>query len=141
MTRRQHIFFFVAGFTICLVLILILDPPNRNFIPIVWVFLGFVLYGYLLFKAWARLCFDLITNHWSQLDQLGIRYNRSVPWVKSISLLSVLGNQKELKENSEAIGHQIALVRLYFHFTWIGFVTFAMLGTLTVVLTWSKFLE
>jgi hypothetical protein len=74
MSKKQHIIYFIGLLIICLVLVLILKAPERNLIPVLWIVLAFVRYGFLLMKSAHELMDILITDHEVVLKELKIEY-------------------------------------------------------------------
>ncbi len=136
MTEKQHNIFFTTILIVCVFLIFVLEPPYRNFIPIVWGIIGFVLYSILLLMTWISLSKTLINGHKDDLLKLKIRFYDS-RLNTSVDMVSLLKNRSKIVEISKVIKAKLSSFQTYLRLSMIAFIMFAVLGILTVVMTWN----
>ena len=135
MTKTKHNLFFAIFLFTCFVLIFSLEAPTRNYIPVIWGTLGFGLYGFLLFRTWMSLNKKLINEHKADLIRLNIKvYDNQ--FSKTIDGFAFLRNRKQIAEISGDIKLMLSYYWTFFRLTMLAFIMFAILGILTVVMTW-----
>lgn len=134
MSKNQHTFQFIGLIVLCLVLILTMEAPNRNLVPVLWGLIGFTQNGYRFWRTWMQLSDDLVENHSSKLRTERIP-NRRTKIAKVVDIRSLLSKEKELTAYSSELGKQIGLIRLYLHLLGIAFVVFGLFSILVVFLS------
>jgi hypothetical protein len=135
MTERQHNISFIIFLIGCIGLILTLDAPTRNYIPVVWGILGFGLHGFWTWKTWIDLSKLLIVEHQDKLDELNISFidNR---FKTTVDIFALLKDLKKIEKISADIKTRLSFFRTYIRLTAIAFPMFAILGLMTVIMTW-----
>jgi len=137
-THSDVIFIFVA-FT-CIIAILKLQPPLRNYVPILWVLYGFVLNGSLYIFYFLKINKRLTGEYSELLKQLhiGTYYYHGNNSKKVISTFTLMRN-KFLKDSvDDEIRNWLQKLKLNFIFTIVGFVLFGLFGILTVMVSTGK---
>ena len=136
MTQRQHKVFFSAVLIICTILILTLDAPTRNYVPVIWALLGFGLHGYWTWSTWINLSNQLIVYHQDKLDELRISYidNR---FKTTVDVFALLQEREKIENISTDIKWRLSFFITYFRLTAIAFPMVALLGLTTVIMTWK----
>ncbi|KAB1065990.1 hypothetical protein [Salibacter halophilus] len=131
MTTNQHNILFLLLFFGCIYLILTLNPPSRNFIPIIWGFLGFVLYWFLFFNTWLGLSRKLIDEHRSELKDLNISYHDN-SFKKTVDMFALFQKRKKIEDLSADLKISFSYYQTYFRLAIIGFIVTAILGVYVV---------
>jgi hypothetical protein len=135
MTLKQHKIAFFTFLALCFALELILKPPVRNYIPVVWAVLGFMFHGILYVVTWQQLSALLIDEHESELKRLHMSYITTRKR-KIVLITSLLWKRKEIEAISPEIKSLLSRCRVYFILTIIAFIAFPLLGIVMVVMTW-----
>lgn len=136
MTEKQHKTYFLIFLISCALLILILDAPIRNYIPIIWGILGFGLYGYLFWKTWLDLSRKLITENKSELKEMKISFYDN-QYKKAVDMFALFQEKQKIESISEDIKTRLSYYITFFRLTLIAFLMFVSLGILTIVMTWN----
>jgi|GEM_PF-2155954 len=136
MTEKQHNIFFLTLLVVCVLLTLTLNPPTRNYIPVVWGLLGFGLHGFWFWNTWINLSKKLITEHKSELRDLKVSFNDN-QFKQTVDMFALFQDRKKIENISDDIKTRLSYYRTYFRLTLIAFPMFAVLGILTVVMTWK----
>ena len=132
---KQYKIIFSSIALLCLLLILLLPAPSRNYIPVVWVIYGFVAHAISISVLQTELNKSLTRNYRVLLN------------AENITILEILGRVKinffkisrikNLEEKMDAATiNKIKNYKSGFVFTIISFLLFGFFGILTVVLTW-----
>lgn len=136
MTEKQHNIFFLTLLVVCVLLTLTLNPPTRNYIPVVWGLLGFGLHGFWFWNTWMNLSKKLITEHKSELRDLKVSFHDN-QFKQTVDMFALFQDRKKIENISDDIKTRLSYYRTYFRLTLIAFPMFAVLGILTVVMTWK----
>jgi hypothetical protein len=136
MTEKQHNIFFLTLLVVCVLLTLTLNPPTRNYIPVVWGLLGFGLHGFWFWNTWMNLSKKLITEHRSELRDLKVSFNDN-QFKQTVDMFALFQDRKRIENISDDIKTRLSYYQTYFRLTLIAFPMFAVLGILTVVMTWK----
>jgi len=136
MTEKQHNILFTTILMVCVVLIFVLKAPYRNFIPIVWGGIGFALYSILMLMTWINLSKILINEHKDELLKMRIRFYDS-RLNMSVDMVSLFKNKRKIIGISDEIKIKLSYFQTFLRLSIIAFIMFAVLGVLTVVITWK----
>ena len=136
MTTKLHNIFFTVLLLGCIVLTLRLDPPIRNYIPIVWGLMGFGLHWVLFIKTWLGLSRILIDENKTELAGLNIGYHDN-GFKKTVDIVALLQDRKKIEAISTDIKIRLSYYRTFFRLAIIAFPMFAVLAIITVVMTWN----
>ena len=134
MTEKQHNLFFLTLLVGCVLLTLTLNPPIRNYTPVVWGLLGFGLHGFWLLNTYIKLSEKLINEHKSDLNELKIGFHDN-QFKKTVDMLALFHDRQKIETLSDDIKTRLSYCRTYFRLTLIAFPMFAVLGVLTVMMT------
>jgi hypothetical protein len=135
MTEKQHNIFFLTLLVVCVLLTLTLNPPTRNYIPVVWGLLGFGLHGFWFWNTWMKLSKKLISEHKSELRDIKVSFSVN-QFKQTVDMFALFQDRKKIENISDDIKIKLSYYRTYFRLTLIAFLMFAVLGILTVVMTW-----
>ena len=136
MTEKQHNIFFLTLLVVCVLLTLTLSPPTRNYIPVVWGLLGFGLHGFWFLTTWMNLSRKLIVEYKAELKDLKISFHDN-QFKQTVDMFALFQDREKIENLSEDIKTKLSFYRTYFRLTLIAFPMFAVLGILTVVMTWK----
>jgi len=117
-------------------MIFTLSPPTRNYIPIVWGLLGFGLHGFWFWNTWVNLSKKLIVEHKAELKDLKINFYDN-QFKQTVDMFALFQDRERIENISEDIKTRLSFYRTYFRLTLIAFLMFAVLGILTVMMTWK----
>lgn len=78
----------------------------------------------------------LIVDHKTYLDKMKINYHDS-KFKTTVDMFALFKNQQKIEELSDNIKSQLSFYQTYFRLTLIAFLMFAVLGILTVIMTWN----
>ena len=134
MTEKQHNLFFLTLLVGCVLLTLTLNPPIRNYTPVVWGLLGFGLHGFWLLNTYMKLSEKLINEHKSTLNELQIGFHDN-KFKKTVDMFALFYDSQRIEVLTDDIKTRLSYYRTYFRLTLIAFPTFAILGVLTVMMT------
>lgn len=136
MTEKQHNLFFLILLVGCVLLTLTLSSPTRNYIPVVWGLLGFGLHGFWFWSTWKDLSKKLINEHSSDLKELKISYHDN-QFKKTVDMFALFHDRQKIESLSDDLKARLSFYRTYFRLTVIAFPMLAVLGILTVMMTWN----
>ena len=136
MTEKQHKILFLTLLGICVILTLTLSPPTRNYIPVVWGLLGFGLHCFWFWVTWMDLSKKLIVEHKAELKDLKINFYDN-QFKQTVDMFALFQDRERIENISEDIKTRLSFYRTYFRLTLIAFPMFAVLGILTVMMTWK----
>ncbi|MEM6265335.1 MAG: hypothetical protein AAGI38_22730 [Bacteroidota bacterium] len=134
MNEEQHTILFWILAIGCLLLILLLNVPLRNYVPVIWGLLGVGFHSLLFMKTWMGLSRQLIEGYKGNLKELNIRYQDD-QFRKTVDMFALFQEKQTLEKLSRDIGVQLSFFRTYFQLTLIAFSINIVLGILTVLLT------
>lgn len=133
MTEKQHNIFFLTVLFSCVLLIVVLSPPTRNYIPIIWALLGFGLHLFWFSNTWRKLSRKLIDEHKTDLESLKISFHDK-PYRKAVDIFTLFRERKKIESLSDDIKTRLSYFRTYFRLMLIAFLMFGVLGALTVLM-------
>jgi len=133
MTRRQHQILFLILLLVCLIAIFVFPEPIRNFIPVIWGFIGFGFHALLFTLSCLMFNSILFDKHMDFIHEKKIDYYEHPFIGKSIHIIDIFFRRKELESISKEIkvklSHCLTLLRL----TLIAFFITAIFGFLIVL--------
>lgn len=113
-----------------------MNSTVRNYIPLVWGELGFGLYGFMFWKTWINISRKLINEYKTDLNELKINYHDN-QFKKTVDMFALFQERKKVELISSDLKLELSFFRKYFWLTLIAFLMFAVLGILTIVMTWK----
>ncbi len=131
MAKKRQDVLFLALLGICVLLIFIVAAPARNYIPIIWGFLGFGVHSVLFIKTSWDLSAFLIDDHSRELERLKISYHKS-RFKKEVNLFDLFQEREKIELISPQVKSQLSLFRHRFKLAAISFPMIIALALLTI---------
>ena len=133
MTRRQHQILFLILLLVCLIAIFVFPEPIRNFIPVIWGFIGFGFHALLFTLSCLMFNSILFDKHIDFIQEKKIDYYKHPFIGKSIHIIDIFFRRKELESISEEIKVKLLHCLTLFRLTLIAFFITAIFGFLIVL--------
>ena len=133
MTHKNQSILFATIAIICEIIIVKINSPLRNFVPVIWAGYGFVFHAVLFFIYWMQTNKQLITNYKDLLNNLHISVYK-MGYKERIDML-VLLTHKELAssvDNETKAG--LKSIKFYLRLVYISFVVIILLAISTILI-------
>jgi len=117
-----------------LILILILDKPMRDYIPVIFAIIGFGRFAYLTWKKYHELSDNLILNYKKLLTENGIDFGSNAG-INRVNFFDLISERKKLSQSEKKIENKLTELNSLKNLTLISFFGFGFLGVISVILT------
>ncbi len=106
--------------TASLILIVLLEKPIRDYIPVFFGIFGFGRFGFLTWKKHYNLSFTLITKHKNLLTERGIEFGERAGF-KRVDFFNLMSERKKLSLSDKEIGNELTELNSLKNITMISF--------------------
>src|SRR5690606_12117496 len=117
-----------------LILILILNKPMRDYIPVIFAIIGFGRFAYLTWKKYHELSDNLILNYKKLLTENGIDFGSNAG-INRVNFFDLISERKKLSQSEKKIENKLTELNSLKNLTLISFFGFGFLGVISVILT------
>lgn len=128
--RTELLTLIVASLT----LILLLEKPIRDYIPIIFAIIGFGRFAILTWKKYYGLSDNLIVNHKNLLTENGIDFGQRAG-INRVNFFDLISERKKLSVSDKEIENDLTELNYLKNMTLISFLGFGILGVISVILT------
>ena len=132
LSPKQHNILFLILLLACLIAIFVLPAPARNYVPVVWAFIGFALHVVLAQISFLKLNSILLNKHMDFIKEKKISYF-DYAFRKSIDLFALFSRRKEIESISGEIKDKLSHCLTLFRLALIAFFVTAIFGFLIVL--------
>ena len=128
---------FLILFTCSIILMFILGKPARDYIPIIFGLTGFARFMTLAWCKFYELSEHLVSDQKDLLIKNGIDF-KNFKSHSTVDFFTLLTQRKKLINEEPSLKSDLNQLYNLIILTIISFLGFAIIGTLSVLLTWQK---